>query len=217
MGNLVIPAVQVVDNRLMVSSLNIAEVFGKRHKHVLEKIEAEKSIFSQPNFRLTSYVDRQGKNRNSYFLDKRFAFFLITGFTGRKAEKFRLAFIDEFIRMEEILNSDKKYLKLEEENKRLNEKVKALESNLRLESEKYTQAQLENAEAKEKRMAKSPRWKLVQYEDIFGNLSIRWEERPLIEIYQYKSDKCLETITGCTINKEFYDKEIARMCEEGDK
>lgn len=66
-----------------MSSLQIAEITGKQHAHVMEAIRTMESAWqkvSQSNFRLASYVDKQGKERPCYHLSKAECLYIATKF-----------------------------------------------------------------------------------------------------------------------------------------
>ena len=79
----------------------IADTFGKRHTHLIRKIEEivksdESEHFSQPKMGSANYVDAQGKYRKLYKLTEAQTMYLIMGFTGKKAGEFKDAFINQF-------------------------------------------------------------------------------------------------------------------------
>lgn len=95
-------------NQVLTSSLLVAEKFGKNHKHVLESIRelvrgcAEKS--ADPMFAESTYINTQNGQEYPMFIMNRDGFTLLAmGFTGEKALKFKLEYIDEFNKMEKIL------------------------------------------------------------------------------------------------------------------
>lgn len=97
---------------LAVTSLQVAEHFGKEHKHVLRDIEAVLSQvpenFVKPNFGLYEYPVETGigtRTAKAYLLSKD-AFTLLTmGYTGEKAMAFKIAYIARFNEMEEQLRT----------------------------------------------------------------------------------------------------------------
>lgn len=90
-----------------VSSLQVAEIFGKRHDHVLRDIEQiltqVPEIFIKPNFGVVEYPVRRGFGTEmvkAYLLSKDGFTLLTMGYTGEKAMKFKVAYIDCFNEME---------------------------------------------------------------------------------------------------------------------
>ncbi len=89
----------------VVSSLDIAETFGKEHFHVLRDIrELECSVeFRQSNFGLSYYVNEQNKNQPMYYVTRDGFTILAMGYTGEKAMRFKEAYIKQFNAMERAL------------------------------------------------------------------------------------------------------------------
>lgn len=87
------------------SSLDIAETFEKAHRGVLRDIRnldcSEK--FGKHNFVLTSYTDKQGKEKPMALMTRDGFTFLVMGYTGEKAAQFKEAYIEQFNRMERAL------------------------------------------------------------------------------------------------------------------
>lgn len=93
-----------------VSSLQVAEIFGKRHDHVLRDIRQVLTqvpeIFIKSNFGVFEYPVRRGFGTEmvkAYLLSKDGFTLLTMGYTGEKAMKFKVAYIDCFNEMEEQL------------------------------------------------------------------------------------------------------------------
>lgn len=101
------PLVSMVNGTPTTSSLLVAQVFGKRHDHVLRDIEKIKTQvsenFSQPNFGAANYLDAQGKNRLMYLLTRDAFTLLAMGYTGKEAMAFKVKYIEAFNAMEEEL------------------------------------------------------------------------------------------------------------------
>ena len=107
------PAVTIYNGIPTVLSTNIADVFGKRHDHVLRDIES--ILKTTPEERLNNFIKiniekpaNLGKGvvkYRAYALTKEGFTFLAMGFTGTKAAQFKWAYIDEFKRMEEALRA----------------------------------------------------------------------------------------------------------------
>lgn len=88
------------DTTARISSLFVAECFGKSHKDVLRDIRnltatdsglSEK--FGRRNFKLSSYRDQQNRERPCYYLTHDGFTLLIMGYTGQKAVKFKEEYI----------------------------------------------------------------------------------------------------------------------------
>lgn len=101
------PDVVVIDGTPRVSSLSVAEHFGKPHKNVLasiRQIAAEcPAEFSELNFQPAEYIDEQGKPRIMYQLTRDAFTLLAMGFTGKKALAWKLRYIEAFNAMEKEL------------------------------------------------------------------------------------------------------------------
>lgn len=98
-------AVFIQDQQIKTDSLKIAEIFGKPHKDVLNKIKTLdcSSEFSERNFSPADYIDTQGKPRPMYEMTKDGFIFLVMGFTGAKAAQIKEAYINAFNQMAELL------------------------------------------------------------------------------------------------------------------
>ena len=86
------------------SSLQVAEVFSKEHKHVLRDIAGleERGLskeFTESNFGLTSYIDESGKVNKSYTMTKNGFIMIAMGYSGARAMAFKEAYIAEFDRL----------------------------------------------------------------------------------------------------------------------
>ncbi|QLQ50936.1 Rha family transcriptional regulator [Lactiplantibacillus plantarum] len=96
------------DRQAVTSSLQVAEVFEKQHKHVMEAIQnkidsAENSAQYDSMFFKGSYKDRSGKSNPMYYMNRDGFSFIAFGFTGREADVFKLKYIEAFNAMEERL------------------------------------------------------------------------------------------------------------------
>lgn len=89
----------------VVSSLDVAETFEKRHSDVLRDIENLKCSdeFTQRNFALSSYKDSSGKSNKEYLITRDGFTILVMGYTGEKAMRFKEAYIKQFNAMEKAL------------------------------------------------------------------------------------------------------------------
>lgn len=94
------------DNRVLTNSLLVAEKFEKEHKHVLDAIRqilaAEKSA---TNFFAETTYSNRGKEYPMYIMNRDGFSLLVMGFTGEKALKFKLEYIEAFNKMEEMIRT----------------------------------------------------------------------------------------------------------------
>ena len=81
------------DGFVFATSLDVAKVFEKRHGDVIEKIE-NFSERGRRNFGMTSYIDTFNRTQKMYEMNRDGFTFLVMGFTGEKADNFKLDFID---------------------------------------------------------------------------------------------------------------------------
>lgn len=100
MNNLVI----MKDQQAVTSSLQVAEVFDKNHKHVLEAIDSLREGVAEnwaDLFYEDTYTHPQNKQQYRIIYMNRDGFTLLAmGFTGKKALKFKLKYIEAFNKME---------------------------------------------------------------------------------------------------------------------
>ena len=99
------------DDQIFCTSLDIARVFSKQHKDILETIRnktrnEETKNFNERNFRLVEYKDAKGEMRPTYQLTKDGFSFIAMGLTGKKADLFKIAFINAFNKMEKLLQKE---------------------------------------------------------------------------------------------------------------
>ncbi|EPQ8114044.1 Rha family transcriptional regulator [Campylobacter upsaliensis] len=107
------------NNQIFCTSLDIARVFEKRHTHILDIIknylnDEDMKEFNQPNFRLVNYKDLKGELRPAYEVSRDGFSFIAMGLTGKKANKWKISFINAFNKMEQVItqeiHSPNKYL-----------------------------------------------------------------------------------------------------------
>lgn len=96
----------------VVSSLDVAETFGKEHYHVMEDIRKIMSDLNTPEisglFSENFYVASNGKKNPMFYMTRDGFTLLVMGYTGEKAMKFKLAYIKQFNAMEKLLISKMK-------------------------------------------------------------------------------------------------------------
>lgn len=93
------------EERLITTSLKIAEKFGKEHAHVLRDIRDMEcsDTFRESNFGLSSYKSAQGKALPMYEVTRDGFTLLAMGYTGKEAMKFKEDYINAFNAMENEL------------------------------------------------------------------------------------------------------------------
>lgn len=94
--------------KAITNSVLVAKTFGKEHKHVLEAIRGTikgcAEFSANPMFLESTYVNEQNGQTYPMFIMNRDGFSLLTmGFTGKKAMKFKVDFINAFNQMEQTL------------------------------------------------------------------------------------------------------------------
>lgn len=111
---------------IVVSSRDIAETFGKEHYEVIYAIEGRisenakdvkiknKGIINElieagnshvENYFIQSEYESRGKKYKEYLMTRDGFVLLVMGFSGEKAMRCKLAYINQFNAMEELLNS----------------------------------------------------------------------------------------------------------------
>ena len=104
MNNLVV----LRDRQAVTDSLQVAESFDKKHKHVLEtarNLAAENSA-TKKMFVESTYVNR-GKEYPMIYMNRDGFTLLAMGFTGKKALDFKLKYIQAFNEMEKRIRQPK--------------------------------------------------------------------------------------------------------------
>ena len=90
------------DKQVVTTSLKVAEIFGKEHKHVMEtvrKLTAENSTVRKM-FVEDSYLNSRNQQQPMYYMNRDGFTLLAMGFTGSKAMEFKLKYIEAFNKME---------------------------------------------------------------------------------------------------------------------
>ncbi|WP_422134973.1 Rha family transcriptional regulator [Endozoicomonas sp. ALD040] len=100
------PQLAVIDGSVKTTTCDVAEKFSKQHKDVLRAVrEVDCSEeFAQRNFALGSYKDGNKQDRPMYEITRDGFCYLIMGFTGKEAAKWKEAYINAFNTMETELN-----------------------------------------------------------------------------------------------------------------
>lgn len=104
------------DQQAVTTSLILAEAFEKEHSKVIrsieQKINGAKNGLVKNMFAEATYLDKKGEQRKMYYLNRDGFTFIAMGFTGRKADEFKLKYIDAFNRMEERIKQQPTQYKL---------------------------------------------------------------------------------------------------------
>lgn len=119
------------NHRVFCTSMDIARVFGKRHDHVLRDIEnilndlrEIGTSYELPNFGEVVRISKTTNPKNGKLVNRKIPMYNLTrdgfsllamGFTGKKAMKWKMSFLNAFNQMERSLYnqfklSDNKYL-----------------------------------------------------------------------------------------------------------
>jgi len=125
------------NNQALTTSLLVAEKFGKEHRRIMQDIRnlSCSGEFREHNFVLSYYTSQQNKNLPMYAMTKDGFTFLVMGYTGETAGKFKEDYISAFNNMEEIIRENIPQETSEElmaralivAQKTLDEKIKQLE------------------------------------------------------------------------------------------
>ena len=93
------------EEMLVVTSLDVAETFEKEHRRVLQDIRELKCSeeFRLHNFEQSKYINSQNHKQSMYYITRDGFTLLAMGYTGKKAMKFKEAYIQQFNRMEKLL------------------------------------------------------------------------------------------------------------------
>lgn len=99
----------IQEQKVFITSFDIAEVFEKQHKHILRDIEAlPDDDFRKSNFGLSSKPRKQGffeRDSKYYNITKDGFSLLAMGFTGEKAYRWKILFIEAFNKIEQSLRN----------------------------------------------------------------------------------------------------------------
>lgn len=104
-----VPVVVAIDGRLMTDSRNVASMFGKRHDNVVRSIRGPLNFEETPCrefFVEASYVEPSNGISYPYFTMTRDGFSLLAmGFTGQRALRWQVDYIQAFNAMEAALKT----------------------------------------------------------------------------------------------------------------
>jgi len=109
-------AVRNVNGQLVTTSLKVAEVFGKQHKHILRDVKSLgcSDFFHESNFGPTQIEVNAGLGRTrqspAYNITKDGLTLLVMGYTGKTAMQFKEAYINEFNRLKKAEQENNKVM-----------------------------------------------------------------------------------------------------------
>lgn len=114
MKGTVAPIVEIVDGIPTVLSTNVAAVFEKRNDNVIRDIEEilrtlpenRKDNFIESQIERPSNLGCRTVKSKAYRLTRDGFTFLVMGYTGEKAARFKWAYIDEFNRQQALLEDE---------------------------------------------------------------------------------------------------------------
>ncbi len=100
--------VEIENGQPVTTSLKLAALFGKNHKEVLRDIRDKilpnvSTEFNERNFAPVDYKDGKGQYRPMYYLTRDGFTMVAMGYTGPKAMQFKELYIDEFNKMEAVI------------------------------------------------------------------------------------------------------------------
>ena len=96
------------NDQVITTSLLVAETFEKEHRNVLKsirKLMSATNVAVAQMFDETTYVNEQGKEQPMFFMNRDGFTLLSMGFSGEKALKFKVDYINAFNKMEAELKS----------------------------------------------------------------------------------------------------------------
>ena len=109
------------------TSLKVAEVFGKTHKYVLERIESARKLLDSIDesrwFIKTTYTDKRQRPQKMYEMTRDGFTLIAMGFTGPDAFKWKVKYLKAFNSMEKKLIELKEYTLPAKEYKKWLEEV----------------------------------------------------------------------------------------------
>lgn len=123
--------VAVENEHAVTTSLRVAEVFGKQHKDVLKAVKSLdcSEEFRERNFAL-SKIDYQNGNIKKqlpmYYITRDGFMFLVMGFTGKTAAKWKEAYIKAFNEMEAKIRAEQMAKAIEEHDRKEAEEYEKL-------------------------------------------------------------------------------------------
>ncbi|WP_429971315.1 Rha family transcriptional regulator [Fructilactobacillus sp. Tb1] len=119
------------DQQAVTSSLQVAETSEKEHRNVSRDINnLKKDVLNfEQMFQETNIPDSYGRDRKAYLMNRDGFTVLAMGFTGKRAMKFKLKYIEAFNAMEKQIKSHSQLAKLDETNQMKKERLAVMKEN----------------------------------------------------------------------------------------
>lgn len=107
-----------IDGVNVVSSRDVANSFNKRHGDVIRSIEDKmevNAILRSPNYFIEStYRDKSNRKSKEYLLTRDGFSFIVMGFTGVEADKWKIKYIEAFNNMEQQIKEQQSLVPIQE-------------------------------------------------------------------------------------------------------
>lgn len=93
----------------VISSVEVAEMIGKEHSHLMRDIRNYISVLGESNFGLANfffegtYKDKQSKARPCFYLTKKGCDMVANKMTGEKGIVFTATYVDKFYELEKVV------------------------------------------------------------------------------------------------------------------
>lgn len=101
--------INIKNDEAVTTSIQVAEVFGKRHDNVLRSIDnLQKTLLKNEETPKMFFASTQkaadGQNHRMYYINRDGFSLLVMGFTGKKALEWKVKYIQAFNQMESYIN-----------------------------------------------------------------------------------------------------------------
>lgn len=102
--------VRIMEDRVVADSRDVASAFGKQHKNLIQSVdrllqdEPDLGLNFQPKMFPVATAKGATRHVRRFDMDRKGFMLLVMGFTGEKALALKIAWIDAFDRMEQMLS-----------------------------------------------------------------------------------------------------------------
>lgn len=99
------------DEKVVTTSLKVAEIFEKEHRDVMKSIRnlTAQNFAVKKMFVEESYLNSRNQQQPMFYMNRDGFTLLAMGFTGSKAMEFKLKYIDAFNKMEKQIKEETKF------------------------------------------------------------------------------------------------------------